>query len=291
MFDKLFDKVFKYDGNQMLIIFDMNGMIWFKAKDVAIILKYKETERAIQTNVEKENKKHIEQFDHKIRPENIANKTLFINEFGLYSLMLNSRLPEAKKFTTWIIREVIPEIIRTGQYIANEELRKELFEINRQLEEYKNRVDVLENNQKKTKYGKGGYIYILQLPNLNKFVKNLYKIGKTLSMNKRMYNYDTASPDKIRMICSIKVSNPEAMEYCLKAKLHPQIYRKNKEYYKCALKVLIDGIDECVKFTNDKCFGCNECRNKSNNKNKIFDHLNKNHKIDLDKVGGYKIIY
>lgn len=288
-FDRLFNKIFKHKNQKLLVVFDRNDKVWFKAKDIALMLKYKKTDEAIRKNVNRKEKIYVKKLKFVVRPKGIPNRTIFINESGLYSLMLGSRLPTAIKFKNWVTRKVLPQIMRTGKYIATQKLRKQLKNMRQTLKEHKDRINVLENNQKRRNSRRGGYIYILQMPNLNKFVKDVYKIGQTWDLNKRLNSYDTSSPDKFKPICAIKVSSPDAMEHCLKSKLNKYIYRRKKEYYKCSLNKIVDSIQKCCKFTEDKCYKCSKCKQKSNSGGGLSNHLQK-HSIDPNKIDRYEII-
>lgn len=75
------------------------------SKDVAEILGYKDTDYAIRTRVDDEDKASVEIYDGRQN----RNMTI-INESGLYSLVLSSKLPGAKKFKRWVTSEVLPSI-------------------------------------------------------------------------------------------------------------------------------------------------------------------------------------
>ena len=64
-----------------------------------------------------------------------------INEPGLYSVILRSDKPEAKAFKRWVVHEVLPSIRKNGSYGMNTEALQELAEINRQLEQYRQRYE------------------------------------------------------------------------------------------------------------------------------------------------------
>ena len=89
---------------------------WFVGKDVAIALGYKDTVNALKSHVEDEDKTGWQ-----ITTQFGKKKTTIINEYGLYSLVLSSKLPDAKKFKRWVISEVLPSIRKTGAYIPNQE--------------------------------------------------------------------------------------------------------------------------------------------------------------------------
>lgn len=94
----------------------IDGEPWFIAKDVAAALGYSNTRDAIAKHVDDDDKNTVVIRDGKGNP----NQTI-INESGLYSLVLSSKLPTAKKFKHWITSEVLPAIRKTGGYIANAE--------------------------------------------------------------------------------------------------------------------------------------------------------------------------
>lgn len=90
---------------------DDKGQVRFVGKDVAKALGYKNTHDAISNHVDAEDKgvaKH----------DSLGGKQgmVFINESGLYSLILSSKLPQAKQFKRWVTSEVLPAIRRTGAY-------------------------------------------------------------------------------------------------------------------------------------------------------------------------------
>ena len=90
---------------------------YFVGKDVADILEYQNGSRDINRHVDKEDKQKIMMFDGKQERE-----TIVINESGLYSLILSSKLPSAKKFKRWVTSEVLPSIRKHGLYAVDEVL-------------------------------------------------------------------------------------------------------------------------------------------------------------------------
>jgi prophage antirepressor-like protein len=85
----------------------INGEPWFVGKDVAEVLGYKSPSVAICENVDSEDKTTfvISESGSKYK-----SKTTFINESGLYSLILSSKLPQAKEFKRWVTSEVLTQI-------------------------------------------------------------------------------------------------------------------------------------------------------------------------------------
>ena len=92
---------------------------WFIGKDVAVALGYAKPENAIGTHVELEDKTTTL---IQGTGSNYKSKTVIINESGLYSLILSSKLESAKKFKKWVTGEVLPSIRKTGGYVNDDEM-------------------------------------------------------------------------------------------------------------------------------------------------------------------------
>lgn len=93
-----------------------NGETWFIGKEVADILEYANTAKAIRDHVDEEDK-----LTERIVLSGQNREVIFINESGLYSLILSSKLPNAKRFKRWVTSEVLPSIRKNGGYIAGQE--------------------------------------------------------------------------------------------------------------------------------------------------------------------------
>ena len=90
---------------------------WFIGRDVAIALGYAKPENAISTHVDEEDKTTTLIQGN---GSNYKSKTTIINESGLYSLVLSSKLPTAKKFKRWVTSEVLPSIRKHGIYATTQ---------------------------------------------------------------------------------------------------------------------------------------------------------------------------
>lgn len=93
----------------------IDGEAWFVGKDVSLALGYSNTRAAILSHVDKEDKNTVAIYDGIGNPNQII-----INESGLYSLILSSKLDNVKKFKRWVTSEVLPSIKRHGTYISDE---------------------------------------------------------------------------------------------------------------------------------------------------------------------------
>ena len=96
----------------------VNNQIMFVGKDVATALGYKNPSNALQVHVDSEDKTS---YLIQVSGSNYKANTLFVNESGLYSLILSSKLPQAKAFKRWVTNEVLPQIRKTGGYIPTKD--------------------------------------------------------------------------------------------------------------------------------------------------------------------------
>ena len=96
---------------------EIDGEPWLVGKDVALALGYKNPQEAIRNHVDAEDKGVSE-----ILTPGGMQKLPIINESGLYSLVLSSKLPKAKQFRRWVTSEVLPTIRKPGAYITREKL-------------------------------------------------------------------------------------------------------------------------------------------------------------------------
>lgn len=100
---------------------EVNNEPWFVGKDVANILEYTNTAKAIRDHVDEEDK-----LTERIVMSGQNREVIFINESGLYSLILSSKMPNAKKFKHWVTSEVLPTIRKAGGYLTPEKVEEVL---------------------------------------------------------------------------------------------------------------------------------------------------------------------
>lgn len=104
---------FDFDGVSVRAIL-RDGQPWFVAADVCAALGYANPRDAVAKHIDDDERSTVANSDSR----NGGGKLTIINESGLYSLVLSSRKPEAKRFKKWVTSEVLPQIHRTGQYQA-----------------------------------------------------------------------------------------------------------------------------------------------------------------------------
>ena len=110
-------QIFKNKQFGEVRVIEQNGEPWFVGKDVAEILGYSDTNKAVAMHVDDEDKK----LNDKSSSSFGQRGAHLINESGLYSLILSSKLPQAKQFKRWVTSEVLPSIRKHGGYINGQE--------------------------------------------------------------------------------------------------------------------------------------------------------------------------
>lgn len=97
---------------------EIDGEPWFIGKEVAEILEYNEPHKAIARHVDEEDR-----IKHPILTNGGRQDSWFVNESGLYSLILRSKLEKAKRFKRWVTSEVLPALRKHGMYVTDDLLK------------------------------------------------------------------------------------------------------------------------------------------------------------------------
>lgn len=100
----------------------IDGEPWFVGKDVVTALGYKDAINALKDHVDECDKRGWQ-----IATQKGVRDTTIINESGLYALIFNSKLERAKQFKHWVTSEVLPQIRKTGNYLAEADTRLSVF--------------------------------------------------------------------------------------------------------------------------------------------------------------------
>ncbi|EGT4048863.1 BRO-N domain-containing protein [Clostridioides difficile] len=186
-------QIFKNNDFGEIRVIELNGEPWFVGKDVAETLGYKDTSDALKRHVDDEDKGVGE------IPTPGGNQNMkIINESGLYSLILSSKLSTAKKFKHWVTRDVLPSIRKTGTYSTKSKDESEIKYMNAQARlknarareakiylELADKVDIKEYKQimysKTTELLSGEAL--IPLPKMEKKTYSATDIGKMLGIS------------------------------------------------------------------------------------------------------------
>ena len=135
-----------------LDIIKKDDNIWFRAKTVASILNYKNTCKAILNHVDSEDKitlKDLKPWGNESVPQK-NDHVIYINESGLYSLILRSDMEKAKDFKRWITGDVLPSIRKTGRYeYLHKPFKMLTFNIQMERDLHKKVVNYIRNHHPK----------------------------------------------------------------------------------------------------------------------------------------------
>lgn len=115
-------EIFRNDKFGEVRTVEIDGGIWFVGKDVATALGYSDVNKAVAMHVDEDDKK----LNDKTSPSFGQRGATLINESGLYSLILSSKLESAREFKCWVTSEVLPSIRKTGFYSISSRTQQEI---------------------------------------------------------------------------------------------------------------------------------------------------------------------
>ncbi len=104
-------ELFEHEQFGSVRVVKIDGVVWFVGVDVARALGYKNGSRDVNRHVDSEDK-----LEYRIGTSGQQRKVILINKSGVYSLILDSKMPNAKKFRHWVTSEVLVKIDETGYY-------------------------------------------------------------------------------------------------------------------------------------------------------------------------------
>ena len=251
--------------DNLFVIIDNNDKIWFAANDIATILEYKAPQKIIEKFVPNKYKKQYQYINvnNKNYSKKYQNKSMFINEIGLFRLSIKSKQPKAVELQEWITDEVLPELRREGNYRLEEKI---IF--------LKNKLDKVTKINKKllieNDYLRGGpdepnknILYIIRIPTTIRGKSRIcYKLGITDDIKQRMRTYRTGNPN-IDLISYFIIKNLDAItvEDCVKSVLKFKELKKNNEIFCESLKNIYNLLESCIdngEIVNGICYSCKQ---------------------------------
>jgi prophage antirepressor-like protein len=284
------NKAEKFDDQKVdVIIIKTNDGVepWFKAKDVAVILGYLDPSKSIRDNIDIEDKSSLRVLlstigERKLDPKFNLNqlKTTYINESGLYSLILRSKLPAAKQFKKWITSELLPKIRKLGQEkylklieeqnkltLENSKLIEKTLENSKLIEE-KNEILASKNRELnrlhlihkellsfKKRTERNEIVYIVSTSNYAR--QGIFKIGRTkkeMKFRTSSHNITHIKGDRVEVIREFKVHDSVLTEKVIHNKLRGIALDGEVEIFMCPYNLLESVVDLIIN--ND--YGENE---------------------------------
>jgi prophage antirepressor-like protein len=247
IYQDLDNSIVRYNNKTISVIIDNNDQIWFSAKETSLALGYKNTKGALRNAISKNvPKRHRRQLQD-INAENKQGHphTLYINEPGLYRLMLRCRLKAAEKFFEWVTENVIPSIRTYGRYKLVEEHKKEVREIFDKINYLEHENKKLKQDQRKPKFPNGGVVYVIDYSDQR---KEIYRIGMTGSMKTRKQLYDTHTLHNHQIVHIVETIYPIQLESCILSLLNKYRYfTYKKDFFECKLSTIKSAFTKCIK--------------------------------------------
>jgi prophage antirepressor-like protein len=254
---------------------------WFKAKEMAHILGYGNTRQAIIDHVKIKNKsKYMTLLGSRdsIPLENVQPETIFINEAGLYSLILRSKLKSAVEFQDWITSDVLPSIRKTGTYVYKPKeriKRNHVLSITNETElHYAVTAYIHERMKKKNKnlmlIAGLGEMQDSSEKRIDAYRKGYSSGQPDLLILNKTYKYDGFAIE-LKSVTGLGIVSP-SQEYML------------KKFQELKYKVLISNdfaeiITKINSYINKIRLPCIYCNKRFKNKKTLANHLNFFHKI------------
>jgi prophage antirepressor-like protein len=235
---------------------------WFVAKDIATMLEYTNTNKAITDHIDKE-----DILTYNFLVKNGGNESLspllqpqtkLINESGLYCLILRSKNEKAKLFKKWVTSEVLPSLRKSGEYKFQEHIKlltqekhqaiqekeqaiQEKATITRQLSSVTKNHNEMLKRRRRGVYEIGNVVYILSHVAFTTYYQDdYYKIGistqsiteTTPAFKNRLASYKQGAPCEYKVHYLIYVENNKLIEDILKLKFKDQLNPSNGEWIK-----------------------------------------------------------
>ena len=229
-----------FENNKIIIIIDNDNTIWLNAKQICTALNYKHPKKAINYSVDKNDKIQLKKINTNLEIHQQPD-SIYINESGLYSLLLNSKSQRAKKFIKWITNDVLPLMRKNKIYSDDNEINKLLNKIN----ELEQQNKLLKNDLKVEKFPEGAIVYITEEYDIDG--NKMYKLGKTDDMNKRIKIHNTHTIHNKIVVHYIEVECPLQLETCIRSMLYKYRFKNKKDVFNCSLTRIKKAFEECTK--------------------------------------------
>lgn len=203
---------------------NIGGEPWFIGREIAEILGYENGSRDINRHVDPNDKKVLKSQNYQNGTFEIPNRGLIvINESGLYSLILSSKLPSAKKFSRWVTSEILPSLRKNGAYMTAETLYKtmsdprELAKLLTTLADERDKCEKLEKENAELSV-KANYCDIILM---SKNSVPITQIAKDYGMSAVAFN---------KLLYELKIQFPVGKSWVLYSKYANKNYTQSQTY-------------------------------------------------------------
>ena len=258
----VFNNILDFNNSKVIVIFDTDGNIWFGLKDLLKMLGYSPEKARYRFKINIDYKKNFNKITigRTQRSLPLQPSTIFINESGLYQLLIKSTKPLAKLFLNKYFTEIMPQIRKTGKYISNEDDMNKINKLNDKIDNYKTELNYY-NDKYKFEPSIHGYIYISEDNQIKNGIKiKCFKVGFDLNMAKRMKEYKVGNfKHKLLAYIPLKIDRKQ-IEKCIKMRLKPHLTKLiTDSVCYISLSELKSDIIDCINFNAQHICHCIKC--------------------------------
>jgi prophage antirepressor-like protein len=250
--ESLEKNLIKFENKKISVIIDDDGTPWFNGNEIAVALGYDAPKKAISNSIDNDDKMKLENINTNVVTDKHPH-SIYINESGLYSLIIQSRLPKAQKFKSWITKSILPSIRKFGFYRQKQEYENEFQDLMKKINYLKKENENMKEELKNDNFPNGGLVYAIDYSENG---NEIYRVGKSDDMKARKSIYDTHILYKKSVIFVFETDCPIQLETCIRSMLYKfriinrkSFYEYSKEQIKKAFKTCIKSF-ECMKEKN-----------------------------------------
>ena len=258
----LFNNIIDYNGKTIYIAFDdETEQPFFRGKDICVILDYVNFKQAIQINVPEKHKTTLSKIvkNYKILYKNVQGNTVFLNEPGMYRLIIRSNKKNAVKISDWIFEDILPSIRKYGEYKLSKEHLIEMDKINLEMDNIRKEnydknleIDRLKHNMKTRKYPIGQTFYLTRTIeitlDLDRDQEIDIKVGSTKNKNVRKTKLNTTVANKVQTLKVLIVKDAKNIESCVLKKMEDKLIKVKKDYLHASYNEIMAFAVECIRF-------------------------------------------
>lgn len=243
IYETLDENYIKFGTIIISTIIDNDNRLWVNGNETASILGYLDTKKAIQRHVENDDKIKLENINTDVKI-NKHPHSIYINEGGLYSLILSSKMEQAIKFKKWITNDVLPSIRKYGYYKQKQNLKNEMNELLQKINYLTKENESIKEELKKDTFPNGGLVYVIDY---SEYDKSIFRVGKTNDLKARKSIYDTHTLYKKPVFMFHESECPVQLETCIRSMLYKYRIKYRKDFYECDKKQIEKAFDNCIK--------------------------------------------
>ena len=222
IFNTLDENYILFENKKINVIIDNLDVLWFNAGQLAKIIGYLDTNKAIKQHTGIEDRIQFKNINHSYNIKQHP-QTMYINESGMYKIILRSKMPKTNKFSNWVTQEVLPSIRKYGYYKMKKIYEDDKNNLLQKINYLEKQNKLMKSDMKKNKYPSGALVYVVDYSDDDENQEGIFRIGKTDNLKKRKSIYVTHMLHNKKIIFKQLCDNPLQFETCLKSMLYEYI--------------------------------------------------------------------